>query len=435
MDEMQLPRGKSEALMGLCLAHGFRRQFGLAKLYAQEAMSIAETAGDRWMASLVRLGFGQVAVVNELYDTAIDVLTICGQTFTQCGDPFLASASMLWRALARFQTGDRGAHADLAQVLVNAERYDCMFLLERGTFCGLRDMQALVPLLQAHRTHGSEARRALQVLHRLQAETLDCHPGYTVRVQTFGSFAVWRGFTPVIRREWHREKARQLFQFLLANRGTMLHREEICERIWGDVDAATAERDFKVALNALSSVLEPTKPTRGTSVFVTRQGALYGLTSHPMLLVDKDLFLQRLREAGAEQNEERRRQLLSAALKVYGGDFLAEVRYEAWCDGERDRLHMHFVNAATEFAELSYHSQRFTDVIQVCERILAMEPTWEEAYGWLMRAYAAQYNRPMVVQTYRLCERVLQEQLGIPPMESTRQVYEATLGRDGAQKR
>lgn len=46
----------------------------------------------------------------------------------------------------------------------------------------------------------------------------------------------------------------------------------------------------------------------------------------------------------------------------------------------------------------------------------------------LMRAYAAQYNRPMVLQTYRVCERVLQEQLGIPPMESTRKLYEAALG-------
>jgi len=430
MDEMQLPRGKSEALMGLCLAHGFRRQFGLAKLYAQEAMAIAETAGDRWMASLVRLAFGQVAVVNELYDTAIEVLTTCADTFSQCGDEFLASASRLWRALAWFQVGDRRAHSDLAHVLVTAERYDCMFLLERETFCGLRDMQALVPLLQAHRTHGSEPRRALQVLHRLNAEALDYHPGYTVRVQTFGSFAVWRGFTPVVRREWHREKARQLFQFLIANRGNMLHREEICERLWGDADPATAERDFKVALNALSSVLEPTKPGRGTSVFVTRHGALYGLTAHPMLVVDKDLFLQRLREAGVEQNEERRRHFLAGALKLYAGDFLTEVRYEAWCDSERDRLHMHFVNAATEFAELSYNSHRFADVLQVCDWIIAMEPTWEDAYVWLMRVYAAQYNRPMVLQTYRVCERMLQEQLGIPPMESTRKVYEAALGRD-----
>lgn len=50
-----------------------------------------------------------------------------------------------------------------------------------------------------------------------------------------------------------------------------------------------------------------------------------------------------------------------------------------------------------------------------------------DAYIWLMKTYAMQYNRAMVVQTYRTCERVLNREIGLPPMESTRHEYQALL--------
>jgi LuxR family transcriptional regulator, maltose regulon positive regulatory protein len=428
MDEMEVPRGKSEALLGLCLAHGYRRQFGLARSYAQQGTEIASKAGDIWMASLVQAGFGQIAVVNEAYDTAIDVLSHSVQQFARIGDRFLETASRLWRAFAWFYLNDGRWQEDLEEVLLAVELNGWEFLLQRPTLCGVRDLQAIVPLLQAYRREGAGRRLALRHLHELQGDVVEHHPGYTLRVQTLGRFSVRRGFTEVTRRDWQREKARQLFQFFLTHRNTLMHREEICERLWGDIDLEAAERDFKVALNGLSNAIEPTKPGRGPSAFIVRQGSHYGLTHHPMLVIDRDEFSRLVREAETETDDARCLALLSDALQLYCGDYLLDVRYETWCDTERDKLRLVFIQAAVRFAELCWHAQRYSDTLDACEGVVEIEPTWEDAYVWLMKTYGAQYNRPMVVQTYRTCIRVLERELGVAPMESTTDVYHEIMG-------
>ncbi|SFU54271.1 BTAD domain-containing putative transcriptional regulator [Alicyclobacillus macrosporangiidus] len=445
MDEMQVPRGKSEALLGLCLSHGYRGQFALARMYAQESIEIASAAGDLWMASLVRVGFGQSAVMAGQFAQAVEALRRCRDDFGLCGDPFLRLVSQIWLALALYRAGDRAWGMALASALWDTGRLGAWFLWERPTFFGLRDVAAVVPMLQVFRQreidpdgdsdtrHGTGrwVRAAVRILERTGCLDVEHHPGYTLRVRTLGGFSVWRGFSEIPHKEWQRDKARKLFQLLLTNRGTLLHREEICERLWPEADPETAERDFKVALHALSNVIDPGRPGRGPSVFLVRRGALYGLTEAAWLEVDRDVFLACLREAAGEPDEVRRREVLARALAVWQGEYLPEVRYEPWCDSERDRLRMLFVDACVTFARLCCGQQRFAEAIAACERATAVEPAWEEAYVWWMQAAAGLFNRPLVMQVYRTCERVLRQELGVAPMASTRAVYEALVCRWG----
>lgn len=452
MDAMAIPRGKSEALLGLCLAHGYRQQFVLAQSHAEHGIAVAEAAGDIWMASFVRIAYGQTCVINRVYDLAEEVLTRCELDFERCGDPYLQAASRLWRAISRFQRGDPRFRADIAKVLDAVSCHDYEFLLDRPTFCGVRDLQVLVPLLQAYHRGSIEEtvgqgtkpgppeetpgntrldQLSLQILHQLQGDSLDHPPGYTLRVQTFAGLSVWRGFAGISRREWQRDKARQLFEFLITRRGQFLHREEICEQLWEDASPSTAERDFKVALTVLSNVLEPNKSTRGPSVFIERRGSLYGLNRHPMLWVDRDVFLQVLREANASVDREQRRSLLEFALSLYQGDYLPEVRYEPWCMGEQERLRLLFVQAAVEFSSISCEQGHYGEALEATERALRAEPTWEDGYIWQMRAYAGMYNRAMVMQTYHTCQRVMKQELGVAIGPTTRRVFAELMGEFG----
>ncbi|QSO50665.1 hypothetical protein JZ785_17380 [Alicyclobacillus curvatus] len=427
MDDMDIPRGKSEAFLGLCLAHGYRGQFALAKAYAEQGIDLAEQVQDLWMASLVRLGLGQCAVVANSYALAVAELSQCEQDFIRVGDPFLLVATLLWRAVARYATGDPAFVSDVDAVLSTAEQHDFGFLLTRATLCGLRDTQMLVPLLRDYLQHGRETRYALQVLDRLGGDAVDRHPGYTLRVQVLGKLCVWRGFREVSRKDWVREKARQLFLFLLTRRGQLLHRDEICEQLWGDVDPDTAERDFKVALNAMASVLEPDRG-RGPSVFIVRQGGMYGFTEGPIVSVDAELFETRILEAETTVDEEHRLWLYASALNLYQGDYLTEVRYEPWCEAERDRLRMLFVKTCVSYAQLCQKKQQYEAAVSACNRALESEPTWEDAYVCLMQTYAAQYNRPMVVATYQLCQRTLHREIGVDPLPSTEAVFREVAG-------
>ena len=58
------------------------------------------------------------------------------------------------------------------------------------------------------------------------------------------------------------------------------------------------------------------------------------------------------------------------------------------------------------------------------QKVLALDPCWEDAYRLLMRAHMANGNRPTAVRAYQQCVQALGEELGIEPMEETIALYE-----------
>ena len=78
-----------------------------------------------------------------------------------------------------------------------------------------------------------------------------------LRVQTLGGFRVWCEGTEILPTAWGREKAIHLFQFFITMRRQFVHKEQIIDRLWPDMEIDKGDRDFKVALNALNRALEP----------------------------------------------------------------------------------------------------------------------------------------------------------------------------------
>ena len=63
--------------------------------------------------------------------------------------------------------------------------------------------------------------------------------------------------------------------------------------------------------------------------------------------------------------------------------------------------------------------------IRLTERVLSVDPIWEDAYRIQMRAYAAQGNRPMALRVYQRCVATLERELAIPPLRQTTELYTA----------
>ena len=147
------------------------------------------------------------------------------------------------------------------------------------------------------------------------AERLDLPKSATHRLlQTLGAFRVWRGDVEVEPREWQRGTARQLFQLLLTERGRWLQREEIIEKLWPQLGAGAAQRDFKVALNALKEAVEPARGADGVSAYVEREGSAYRLRMEADLWVDCEEF-ERGCQAGLGLND------VSQQVRVLGVNF------------------------------------------------------------------------------------------------------------------
>ena len=410
-------RTQVEPLWGLCRVYGYSGDLVTAERYAVKAVEIAQGAGDEWIADLVRVTMGACYALHGRSEQAKEWLTEAAEGFRRVGDPFGRSAAWLWLALDAWQRGEMTIMlVYMSELLPLARERGWDPLLVRTTFLGLQDDQSALPLLIEARRRGIEPAYTGRLLQGLGLADAEYHPGYTLSVRALGRFAVWRGGTPVAPGEWRRDKARQVFQLLLTHRGQWFYREQIVEHLWPHLPTEAAERDFKVALNALNRALEPDRPPHAPSFFVTRRSNLYGLNPAAKIVVDADDF-ERL--AASDDVD-----LLRRAVALYQDDYLPDCLYEDWPAAERQRLRHLYLVTAERLARHLLRAREWDEAIGTCEAILARDNCWEAAYRLLMRVYAAQGNRAELHVVYQRCAATLNQELGIEPSPATRALFE-----------
>jgi len=247
-----------------------------------------------------------------------------------------------------------------------------------------------------------------------------------LRVKTLGRFVVWRGGEKMPEADWGREKARRLFQYLITYRRQHIPKERIAGELWPQLDAERADRDFKVALNAVQSVLEPDRPPRTPSTYVTRSGLSYGINSDAPITYDAVEFEDGIVAGNTAEklSPEQAIDLYRRALVLYRGDYLPDAIYEDWSSGERERLAALYLTGAGRLARLLLDAGDLLEAINWSQKVLTADPCWEEAYRLLMRAHMANGNRPLAIRAYRQCRQALSDELGIEPMNETTRLYE-----------
>jgi LuxR family maltose regulon positive regulatory protein len=252
----------------------------------------------------------------------------------------------------------------------------------------------------------------------------------SLRVQTLGMFRVWRDGDLLPNVVWKREKAQRLFQFLvtikLNDSHQVLPKERIVAELWPTLDEKRADRDFKVALNALNDALEPNRSARSLSVFIIRHGMAYGLNPEAYIEVDAEEFRQRLKSAARAERDD-----LDAAIDAYrdaidryAGDYLPDALYEDWASLERERLQTLYLSGAMRLAALLLRRGGYQESIHLCQSVLMMDRYWEEAYRLMMISHTLRGNRPLALRVYGQCRQTLEDGLGLTPMDETTELYD-----------
>jgi len=418
-DELGVRRGRAEPLMGLTLWHGYRGDPVTAERYGREAQEILQGAGDAWLEAYVHLSLAVAAIHNHALTPARSELKTAISLFTRCGDPFGLAISCLWQGIVHYYLANWGDfRTDMETALRGAQvqGYDYIFL--RPTLFGPRRREMLIPVLQEVARRRIRPDYVAWLLNKMGVDSFrpEEAAGPALRVQTLGYFRVWRQGQELTSRDWQREKARHLFALLITYRRQLLHKEQIIEHLWPESDPVTADRDFKVALNALNHALEPERVARTTPTYILRHQAAYGLNLAAPCWIDADEFESLIRQAETAADP---LTTLRQALALYQGDYLEDARYENWASGERERLLTLYLRATERLARLLLQRQEYDEVIHLCHQILERDNCWEEAYRLQMRVYGSRGNSAQVQRVYEQCKKALATELNVSPSIET----------------
>ena len=218
---------------------------------------------------------------------------------------------------------------------------------------------------------------------------------------------------------WRQKRAAAIVKILALAPSHRLHRDQVTETLWPDVDPHAAGNNLRVFLHYARRELEGVGAPPAT--FLARDGEDLLLGPSELVRVDVDLFEEALSLAwrgpdpGASQ----------AALDRYPGDLLPEDPYEDWVADRRVTLRTSYLTLLSRVAQLHEQRAELGQAINALQRLLAAEPLDEAAHAALIRLLALTGRQRQALQQYENLVVLLNRELGVDPEPATRELIGA----------
>jgi DNA-binding SARP family transcriptional activator len=218
-----------------------------------------------------------------------------------------------------------------------------------------------------------------------------------------------------------RPKQRALLGLLLLRPNQVVAIGELLEALWGDQPPETAPTALYGHVSALRKLL-------GSHMIETRPpGYLLRLDPGQVDLYRLEALVE---EARGEPNVARRRELLRAALLLFRGEALSDLRYETFARDEAARIEDLRRSVVEERIEADLELGGHTAVIPELERLVAANPLRERLCGQLMLALYRAGRQAEALGVYQEGRRILAEELGLDPGPALQQLARGILAQD-----
>jgi DNA-binding SARP family transcriptional activator/TolB-like protein len=249
----------------------------------------------------------------------------------------------------------------------------------------------------------------------------------SLNIHLFGPFRVFVDGVQIDDQSWGRRKSKTLVKLLALQparqSSRQMHREELIELLWPEVDSEQGLNNLHKALHAARRALEPGLSAGTPSRFLSMRDQLVMLQSAEEICVDVFEFETRANEA----LKTGRRDLIEAALSLCQGDLLPEDLYEDWLAVRREQLRSRKEQLLLSLAAVCEGSGDSGAALDACRQLLASNPCNEAAHRCLMRLYSGAGQRYLAVEQFRTCTETLRRELDADPEPETAALYDRIL--------
>ena len=223
------------------------------------------------------------------------------------------------------------------------------------------------------------------------------------------------------------DKRRALLAFLVLHANEPVSAERLAVALWGDDAAVEAVKTVRVHVSRIRAAL-------GDPDALVTTPAGYRLRVAPGEL-DADRFedlLDQGRRALADAAPARASELLRAALALWRGGALADLRYEAFTQAAIARLEELRWDAIEARNDADLELGRADAVLADLEQRADEAPLRERLVEQRMRALYAAGRHVEALSVYRDAQRRLDAELGLQPGPALRELERAVLGHDAS---
>ena len=243
-------------------------------------------------------------------------------------------------------------------------------------------------------------------------------PASHLRVWILGGFRASSGAREIPAAAWPLRKSRTLVKLLALTPGHRLHREQVTEWLWPDLEPTAAANNLRKAMHVARRVLEADAPAPVPRALSLQDDVI--MVPRDAMWIDADAFERAVIDARADNQIDG----YQAALALYGGALLPEDRYEEWSVSRRDALQQEYLALLSDLAGLYEAERAYGQAIETLQLLLVADAGREEAHRGLMRLYAATGQRLHALRQYQLLREALTREFDAAPDAASQQLYE-----------
>lgn len=243
-----------------------------------------------------------------------------------------------------------------------------------------------------------------------------------LRIELLGRFRATVGQRVIPDEDWRLRKARALLKLVALAPGHQVHRERVMELLWPDLDPDAAARNLKYTLHMTRRTLDPAPGAAGRYLQLSHD-LLVLCPAAGRLWIDVEAF----QDAAALARSSRSPAAHQAALALYAGDLLPEDDYEDMYADKRDGLRTLHLGLLRDLAGLQQTRGELALALETLQKLVAAEPTEEEAHQKLIRLYIETGQRHQALRQYHLLCKALERDLDAKPSAASQKLYQALL--------
>lgn len=219
--------------------------------------------------------------------------------------------------------------------------------------------------------------------------------------------------------EFPTRKAKALFIYLAMSPNLRASREKLAGIFWG----RSAEEQARASLRQTLASLRKTLNTNDRILIDSNSADVYLVDNS--VFVDAILFEQQVDDEVSKTEE---------SVNLYQGEFMdgfsiKEEFFENWLREKREQLSELAKQKMTSLAEYWNRSGELDKAILVIKKFLNIDPLHESSHQALMHLFTLTGRRESALKQYKLCEKVLKDELNVEPQQETIELYNKILDK------
>lgn len=237
----------------------------------------------------------------------------------------------------------------------------------------------------------------------------------TVKVTTLGRFSVCIGDNVISDSSAKSQRVWKLFKYLITNSGKSIPTDRLIDILWQDGDGAdNPTKALYSLMHRLRSFVSDAMPQ--ASDFILFNHGSYICKTDGYCDIDCYNF-ERLSTKSLVHSTsgEQQEQFLKEAVNLYGGDYLGEIAYEEWVVPVAAYYSRIYVNSVNNLCQIYLSSQRYEEIVSLCERAISINNLEESFHQQLIRAYINMGRLVSASSHYEYVCKMLNKELGVEP--------------------